>query len=186
MRIYTRTGDGGETGLYGGQRVTKDHPRVCAYGDVDELNAFLGFCLAEGLPPAMEPLLLRLQAELFTLGADLATPDDAPAGAAAKAPRVNEGMAAALEPEIDRWEADLPPLRQFILPGGDAAAARLHVARAVCRRAERSVVTLIGLEDVNPEIVVYLNRLSDLLFVLARAANRLASVEETPWSPPES
>lgn len=186
MRIYTRTGDDGETGLYGGQRVNKDHPRVSAYGDVDELNAFLGFCLADGLPPAMEPLLLRVQAELFTLGADLATPDDAPAGAAAKAPRVNEGMAAALEPEIDRWDNDLPPLRQFILPGGDAAAARLHVARAVCRRAERSVVTLTGLEDVNPEIVVYLNRLSDLLFVLARAANHLASVEETPWSPPAS
>lgn len=185
MRIYTRTGDGGETGLYGGQRVSKGHPRVCACGEVDELNAVLGLCVATAPGGEWRTLLEGLQAELFTVGADLATPAESRAGTAVArpVPRVTEGMCAALEALIDRYEEVAPPLTSFILPGGTPLAAHLHLARAVCRRAERSVVTAGGREALNPELIVYLNRLADLLFVLARVANHEAGQPETPWRP---
>jgi cob(I)alamin adenosyltransferase len=184
MRIYTRTGDQGETGLFGGQRVLKNHPRVAAYGEVDELNSLLGVCAALCEDGELKALLERLQAELMVLGSDLATPlDEGETVGARRVQRVSEGMIAAQEALIDRWEEGVPPLRQFILPGGTILAAHLHLARTVCRRAERMAVTASGKESLNPEAVVYLNRLSDLLFTLARAANHRAGCEETPWAP---
>jgi cob(I)alamin adenosyltransferase len=181
VRIYTRSGDQGETGLYGGQRVMKNHPRITAVGEVDELNAALGLCLASSPDADIREALERAQGDLFVMGADLASPageGDLPV------PRVTEGMAAGLEAWIDRFEPELPPLRRFILPGGSALAAQLHFARGVCRRAERTVTAAAGRESLNPDAIVYLNRLSDLLFVLARAANRRAGVPETEWTAP--
>ncbi|HEU4752376.1 MAG TPA: cob(I)yrinic acid a,c-diamide adenosyltransferase, partial [Armatimonadota bacterium] len=135
MRIYTRTGDQGETGLFGGQRVPKNHPRVAAYGEVDELNAVLGICAAVCEIPELKALVERLQAELFVVGADLATPlDEGEAVGRKKVQRVSEGMVAALEGLIDRWEEGVPPLTSFILPGGSPLGAHLHLARTVCRR----------------------------------------------------
>lgn len=177
MKIYTKTGDDGETGLYGGPRVGKDHPRVEAYGSVDELNAVLGVVRTHGPPADIDALLATIQNELFDLGAELATPD----AATRKGPRVGPPQIAALEQAIDRYEEQLEPLRQFILPGGVAAAAALHLARTVCRRAERLVVTLARGESISPDVVIYLNRLSDLLFVLARATNRREGVVDVPW-----
>ena len=183
MKIYTRTGDAGDTALFGGDRVPKHHPRIEAYGTVDETNTFIGLARAHfaGAPghAVLDPILARLQSELFTLGADLATP----AGARATVPRVTEAHAQALEADIDRLEADLPPLSFFILPGGTAAAAALHTARTVCRRAERRTVELAAAEPTNAHAVVYLNRLSDFLFVAARWVNRQAGVEEMRWTP---
>jgi cob(I)alamin adenosyltransferase len=166
-RIYTKAGDGGETGLGDGNRVVKCAPRVCAYGEVDELNAVLG--LAAALPGPHQPLIRSVQNDLFDVGADLCVPssDPGPDGAL----RVTPGQAARLEKEIDRLNERLQPLRTFVLPGGGSLAAWLHLARTVCRRAERSVVALMQTEPVNANVVVYLNRLSDLLFVLARVAN---------------
>lgn len=185
MRIYTRTGDSGETGLFGGQRVLKSHPRMTAVGEVDELNAALGVCTAACDDDGLRAVLERLQADMFVLGADLATPlDEGGQVGRSRVPRVSEGMAAALEALIDRWEEGVPPLTRFILPGGTPLAAALHLARAVCRRAERAVVAAGGKESLNPEATVYLNRLSDLLFTLARAANHRAGCEETPWIAP--
>lgn len=181
MKIYTKTGDAGETGLFGGGRVPKDHLRVRAYGDVDELNAAVG--LAAALEPAAFEVttLQQIQRDLFTIGAQLATPDPARL-AKALAPRgaLGDAETRALEAVIDRHEATLPPLKSFILPGGSPKAAALHLARTVCRRAERSVVTLARESDVSPPLVTYLNRLSDLLFVLARAVNR-AAAGDIPW-----
>ena len=181
MRIYTRTGDQGETGLFGGERIRKDSLRVAAYGEVDELNAAVGLALATECFGDLRQVLRRLQAELFTLGADLATPAGEGEHGRVNIPRVTPEMVTALEGEIDRFEADLEPLRNFILPGGTVPAASLHVARAVCRRAERAVITLAAAEPVGESVVPYLNRLSDLLFVLARAANAHAGQEETAW-----
>jgi cob(I)alamin adenosyltransferase len=184
MRIYTRTGDQGETGLFGGGRVMKNHPRVSAYGEVDELNAALGVCVACCEDQEMRRLLERLQADLFVVGADLAAPGEEGERVGKKPVlRVSEGMAAALEALIDQYEEGVPPLSTFILPGGTPLAAQLHLARAVCRRAERAVIAASGKENLNPEVVVYLNRLSDLLFTLARAANHRADQAETPWVP---
>jgi cob(I)alamin adenosyltransferase len=184
MRIYTRTGDQGETGLFGGQRVAKNHPRVAAYGEVDELNAHLGVCLACCDNDEIGELLVRLQNELFVVGGDLATPAEAGDHVGRRTvPRVTEGMVAELETQIDRFEDATPPLKTFILPGGTALAAQLHLARVVCRRAERAVITASGKEQLNPDAAVYLNRLSDLLFTLARAANHRALQPETPWIP---
>ena len=184
MRIYTRTGDQGETGLFGGQRVVKNHPRVAAYGEVDELNATLGVCLTHCSDAEMTGTLSRIQNELFVLGADLATPyEEGEHVGKRKIKRVSEGMTAALEELIDHYEADCAPLTHFILPGGTPLAAHLHLARTVCRRAERNVVSAAGKETLNPEGTVYLNRLSDLLFVMARAANHRANQAETPWIP---
>ena len=180
MKIYTRTGDKGHTGLFGGGRVPKDDRRVACYGDVDELNAQLGVCatLATGKP--MAELLAKLQSLLFDLGAELAT--------AAEAKHPPPGMAQDqvtwLESEIDRAEDGLGALKTFILPGGCPLAAGLHVARAVCRRAERACVSLVAAEPrTSPTTVIVLNRISDLLFVLARRANHEAGVSDVPWSP---
>ena len=170
-RIYTRTGDDGETALGDGTRVPKDHPRVAAYGAVDELNAVLGLLLAQQPPAPEADLLQALQNDLFDVGADLCLPQP-PTEPAGQKLRVRPEQAARLEAAIDRLNAALAPLTSFVLPGGTPAAAWCHLARTVCRRAERAVVTLMLNEPVNPQVVVYLNRLSDLLFVLARVANR--------------
>jgi cob(I)alamin adenosyltransferase len=175
-RIYTRTGDAGETGLIGGRRVPKDHPRVEAYGAVDELNAHLGAARAQARSREMAAVLGEIQHRLFDLGAELATP---PARAVPAGVRGEDVRA--LEQVIDRYQQRLPPLRAFILPGGTGLAASLHVARAVCRRAERRVVALSRVEPVRAEALQYLNRLSDLLFVLARAANRAARHPDVVW-----
>ncbi len=177
MKIYTKTGDTGETGLFGGPRVRKDVPRIEAYGAVDELNALLGLARAESLPVEIDDLLADVQNELFDLGAELATPDPAAMGIVGLGPK----HVAKLEAAIDRHEATLPALKQFILPGGVRGAAALHVARTVCRRAERRVIALASLERISPQLVVYLNRLSDLLFVLTRAVNQSAGQADVPW-----
>ncbi len=179
MKIYTRTGDDGTTGLFGGNRVPKHHPRLEAYGTVDELNSFLGLARTHLAPDdhQAEALLVQLQRLLFEVGADLATPLHSRARIARITPEHTE----ALEQEIDRLETALPPLRHFILPGGTPAAAMLHVARTVCRRAERCVSALAEQEAINPELLRFLNRLSDLLFVLARWVNHTHGMAETPW-----
>jgi len=181
MKIYTKTGDGGETSLFGGGRVAKDDARVEAYGAVDELNAALG--LARALSPVAEidAELARIQAELFAVGAELATPREA--RARESIPGVRAEWAEALERQMDRWDAVLPPLTAFVLPGGTPVAAALHVARGTCRRAERRAVALSHLAPIDPNVVVYLNRLSDFLFEAARAANLRAGVAETLWQP---
>jgi cob(I)alamin adenosyltransferase len=178
MKIYTKTGDAGETGLFGGPRVRKDAPRIEAYGTVDELNSVLGVVRAEGPPPQIDRVLQGVQNALFDLGADLAAPH-----ASKPAPAIESGQIAELEEAIDRFEATLRPLRQFILPGGTKVAAGLHLARTVCRRAERRVVALGAMpgERVAMEGIVYLNRLSDLLFVMARVANAAAGREDVCW-----
>jgi cob(I)alamin adenosyltransferase len=176
MKIYTKTGDAGETGLFGGGRVPKDDPRVQAYGDVDELNATLGF--AASLDPAgfEADFLQSAQRDLFAIGAELATPNAAKVRAQLGPERVS-----AIEQIIDKHDATLTPLKNFILPGGTPKAAAFHVARTTCRRAERAVVTLARDEHINPVIIHYLNRLSDLLFVLARAVNRQAGRADIAW-----
>lgn len=181
MNIYTRTGDRGQTGLFGGGRVAKSDARVEAYGDVDELNAALGLARAIELMPRIDEVLAPLQRDLFAIGALLATPDrDRMHEQLAKA-RVDEARVAELEAAIDAGEAELEPLRAFILPGGTPKAAALHVARTVCRRAERRVVALTATVEIPELVVMYLNRLSDLLFVLARVANRRAGAGEVTW-----
>lgn len=182
-RIYTRTGDKGDTSLFGGRRVPKHDPRVCAYGAVDELNAVLGVARAAEPEPEIDAVLERVQHQLFDIGAELATPPDASPGAAAYAPRVLPSWVESLERDIDRLEDTLPPLRQFILPGGTPVASHLHLARTVARRAEREIVALAAREALNPDLVKYVNRLSDLLFVLARAVNLAADHPDTIWRP---
>lgn len=181
QRIYTRAGDAGETALFGAGRVSKADLRVAAYGDVDELNACLGWVLTRTAHDALIERLQLLQADLFAIGAHLATPPAAQEKV--KLPSLPVGRIAEMEQWIDETQARLPELDAFILPGGTAAAASLHVARTVCRRAERSVVALHAVEPVDSRILVYLNRLSDLLFVLARADNARAGVAEPRWKP---
>ena len=178
MKIYTRTGDTGETSLFSGDRARKDDPRVDAYGEIDELNAWLGLARASHPDPALEPELIALQRDLFALGAQLADPADTLAPRVTKAV-INDDHTRRLEQLIDRLEAELPPLRRFILAGGTAAGAALHVARTVCRRAERRMVALDP--PIDPVLLRYVNRLSDLLFVLARTANHRGGVPETEW-----
>ena len=180
-RIYTKSGDQGETGLGDGSRVAKDHPRVAAYGTVDELNAILGLLLSQSPPPAESELLRSIQNDLFDVGADLCVPqtDDEKAGARL---RVRAEQAQRLEQAIDRLNANLAPLTSFILPGGQSSASWCHLARTVCRRAEREVVTLSHGETINPQVVIYLNRLSDLLFVLARVYNNNGR-DDILWQP---
>jgi cob(I)alamin adenosyltransferase len=169
-RIYTKGGDAGDTGLGDGSRVPKDHPRVAAYGGVDELNAVLGLLLAQ-CPDLSEAALIRgIQNDLFDVGADLCLPQPADETPGQHC-RVRPEQATRLESAIDRLNEPLAPLKSFILPGGSLAAAWCHLARTVCRRAERDVVTLARSETINPQVIVYLNRLSDLLFVLARVCN---------------
>lgn len=177
MKIYTRTGDAGETGLRGGVRVVKSAPRVEAYGAVDETNALLGVVRSLRPSSRVDQILERVQNELFVVGAELATP----APSDAKSAQVAAPHIERLEEMIDLCEADLEPLRRFILPGGSATASQLHFVRTVCRRAERRVVELAQIEPVSPQIVAYLNRLSDLLFVLARYENARSSTPEIKW-----
>ena len=177
MKIYTRTGDAGMTGLYGGGRVAKNDARIAAAGGVDELNACLGVCRAAGLPDEVDVLLGRLQHEMFALGAELASPG----GAAPGSILLDDADIAHTEAAIDRFDAELPPLKTFVLPGGSSTSAALHLARAVCRRAERDVVALMQTQQIRPVLLIYLNRISDLLFVLARYANRAAGVGDVPW-----
>jgi len=179
MRIYTRKGDQGETGLLGGSRVSKSHARVEAYGAVDELNALLGLARAESLPEEIDRVLGRLQEELLELGSGLAAPDP---GKQTATP-VGDSHITRIEDDIDRFEKNVAPLKHFILPGGGKAAATLHVARTVCRRAERRVVALSDRDDerVSDDAIAFLNRLADLLFVLARAANANEGVDDAIW-----
>ncbi|MDR7419232.1 MAG: cob(I)yrinic acid a,c-diamide adenosyltransferase [Armatimonadota bacterium] len=177
-KIYTKTGDEGETGFFGGRRVSKDHARVEAYGTLDEVNSMLGLLVAH-LDGDLADVVRRVQRTLFDIGAELATPEPG------RVPALGPEAAVALERHIDQWEEQLHPLRTFILPGGSRPAAICHLARAITRRAERRVVTLGRAEPINPEIVRYLNRLSDCLFVMARLLNRRAGVTDVPWEGPE-
>ena len=178
-KIYTRTGDDGSTALGSRTRVPKDHLRVRAYGDVDELNALLGLSLAQGLDPLLQNRLAGIQNELFHLGSDLAFPPDK--AIKREGPRIDQHHIDALEGLIDQFNETLKPLENFILPGGSPGAASLQVARAVCRRAERSLVSLAREEDFRPENLTYLNRLSDALFVMARFENFKRGINEPLW-----
>ena len=181
QRIYTKTGDDGKTGLFGGGRVSKANRRVHAYGEVDELNAVLGWVNTRTDYDALIERVTMLQSDLFSIGAHLATPDGARGHV--NLPALPVDRIGEMERWIDDLEASLPELKSFILPGGTAAAASLHLARTVCRRAERAVVDLAAHESVDANILIYLNRLSDLLFVLARAQNVRASRDEAKWQP---
>jgi cob(I)alamin adenosyltransferase len=181
VKIYTKTGDGGETGLFGGGRVPKDDPRVDSYGEVDELNAALGVVRSFGVDSELAWLCQVLQDQLFTVVAVLATPKGSKADG--HIPHIQPDWIAQMEKEIDRFEEELPKLTSFVLPGGSQAAAALHLARCICRRAERKVVALVRDGTVAKDVVVYLNRLSDLLFTVARVANHRAGVQDIPWIP---
>jgi cob(I)alamin adenosyltransferase len=181
MRIYTRTGDAGETGLFGGGRVAKDHPRVQAYGDVDELNSAVGMVRATQPVHFMDQLLENIQRDLFSLGGHLATPDPGKVREALEKADLSESRITAFEKVMDEADQELPPLRAFVLPAGTPKAATLHLARTTCRRAERSVVRLSHEEPVPELFLVYLNRLSDLLFTLARLANHRDGAGDVTW-----
>lgn len=183
MKIYTKTGDSGSTGLFGGGRVPKSHPRVEAYGDVDELNAAIGFARSIEQMPRIDEVLVPIQRDLFAIGALLATPDRDKMQQHLTKARVDDQRVAELEHAIDEADRELEPLRAFIIPGGTPKAAALHIARTVCRRAERRVVALSEIEGdaLPPLVVVYLNRLSDLLFTLARVANHRSGTGEVTW-----
>jgi len=178
VKIYTRTGDGGMTGLFGGRRVGKDSARIEAYGTVDELNAQLGLARAMSGSEELSGRITRIQNDLFVLGADLATPLDMTKAAIE---RIGQKHIDRLETAIDELEAQLEPIRFFILPGGHPAAAQLHVSRTICRRAERCVVHLAAMEEINDANVRYINRLSDYLFVLARFANHISGQNDIRW-----
>ena len=186
MKLYTRTGDDGTTGLFSGARVSKDHPRIEAYGTVDELNAVLGLVLAacdrtHAFEQRVHEVVSVLQSRLFDIGADLATPEGA--NNSSKIVRIEESHVAEVEGWIDEIDGANPPLRTFVMPSGCELAARLHLARTVCRRAERLMVSLGQLEPVGTGPLRYMNRLSDLLFAMARLANHHAGVGDVPWIP---
>ncbi len=190
-KLYTRTGDDGGSSLFDGRRVRKDDPRLAAYGEIDELNAHMGCATAEirvahrdGRGQTLAERLAQIQGERFIVGAELATPADAAESRQIRVPRISTAEVFRLEQWIDDASATTAPLKNFILPGGSIAAAHLHVCRTVCRRAERTVVTLSAAAAINPQIVIYLNRLSDLLFAWARHANQLDGVAEVPWNAP--
>jgi cob(I)alamin adenosyltransferase len=180
LKLYTRRGDRGETDLFAGGRVRKDHPRVEAYGGVDELNSALGLAAADSADENVQALCREIQARLFDLGAYLAAPDAERRKKSGIEPPL-EADIAALEKAIDRFEGELEPLKRFVLPGGTRAAAAFHLARTVCRRAERASVALDAEDELAPEALGYLNRLSDLLFVLARVSNRRAGMADVEW-----
>jgi cob(I)alamin adenosyltransferase len=180
MKIYTRKGDAGETSIWAGRRIRKDQVRVEAIGTVDECNAAVGLALASKLPEQIAEVLASAQARLLIVGSELMAPQQAGPGAAV--PRLTPADVTGVETAIDSLQAGLPDLRNFILPGGTAAAAQLHLARTVCRRAERRVTALRAAEEVAPAVLAYLNRLSDLLFVAARAANSAAGVPDVTWT----
>ena len=182
MKIYTRTGDAGQTGLFAGGRVSKAHGRIEAIGAIDELNAAIGVARAASPSREAEKWLEAAQTQLFHLGSDLATPLDAKTDWIV---RVDAAQARWLEETMDEMTAQLPPLRNFILPGGCMAAAQLHLARAICRRAERAMAALHEQEALNPDAMAYVNRLSDWLFTLARYENMRAGMDETKWAPRE-
>ena len=183
MKIYTKTGDDGSTGLFGGDRISKDHMRIEAYGTVDETNSTLGLVRAHvgnhSEQEFLEGILHKIQSELFVLGADLATPSDAKVNV----PRIEKKQIDDIEQLIDQLERELPPLKHFILPGGSIAASFMHLARTTCRRAERQTVRLSHREPINVLTITYLNRLSDLIFVLARWTNHLLGMNEEAWRP---
>jgi cob(I)alamin adenosyltransferase len=181
MKIYTKTGDAGETGLFGGGRVPKHHPRVAAYGEVDELNSALGVVRATQPVQFFDDLLEAVQRDLFAIGGHLATPDPAKVAAALEKAELSEERVTQFEQVMDAADRELPPLRAFVLPAGTPKAAALHLARTVCRRAERSVVALAQEAAVPALFVVYLNRLSDLLFTLARLANHRDGAGDVTW-----
>ncbi len=181
MKIYTRTGDQGQTGLLGGARVAKNDARIEAYGTVDELNSHIGM-LRDLAAPHHGPLLIAMQEALFTIGSHLAS-SSAEERARFKVPAITDALVGELEAAMDALDKDLEPMRSFILPGGCPAASQAHICRTVCRRAERRVVELALAHEVDPVLVRYLNRLSDLLFVMARHLGRLNGVADTPWSP---
>lgn len=176
MKIYTKTGDNGTTGLIGNKRVKKSNPRIVTYGMVDELNAALGIVLSSKLGKDIRDLLTKIQNDLFIVGADLANPN-----LNNKSNRVTPEMVLFLEKEIDRLEEKLFPITFFILPGGDLVASQVHLARAICRRAEVSVVNLSEVDKINNECLVYMNRLSDLLFVVARTINKRKKISDVAW-----
>ena len=180
MKIYTRTGDRGETSLFGGKRVPKDALRIETYGTVDELNSLLGVIRSMKIAKSLDRVLERIQSDLFVLGADLASPaGENPKGSVA--PRIGVSNVTALEAVIDGFAPKLPPLKRFILPGGTLPASYFHLARSVCRRAERLAVRLARAESISPQILAYLNRLSDLLFILARWVSYQAGAKEIVW-----
>ncbi|MCE1189274.1 MAG: cob(I)yrinic acid a,c-diamide adenosyltransferase [Ignavibacteria bacterium] len=177
MKIYTKTGDGGTTGLFGGRRVEKDHQRLNAYGSIDELNAFLGLSMVHAAAPMTREVTNWLQNTLFVAGADLATPFEANS----HIDRLGQEAISKAEEYIDAVVIEIPELSNFILPGGTRSAAALHVARTVCRRAEREIFTLSKTENINPNILIFVNRISDLLFVLARYENFFQHVSDVNW-----
>ncbi len=181
FKIYTRTGDAGDTGLFGGGRVPKYHPRVVAYGDVDELNSVLGMVRATAPGEFFDPLFESIQRDLFAIGGHLATPDPERVRKALEKAELAPGRVTEFEQLMDAADAELAPLTAFILPGGTPKAAALHLARTVCRRAERSIVQLAASDQVPDLFIVYVNRLSDLLFTLARVANARAGLEDVTW-----
>ena len=180
MKLYTRTGDDGSTGLFGGQRLGKEDLRVEAYGTADELNSALGLAAAACSFDEISSIINLLQRRLFDLGADLCTPN---ATEVQQPVRIEPQHVAELEKMIDQISAQLPPLTSFVLPGGTELSARLHQSRAICRRAERRIVALARNEPIGDHVLPFMNRLSDLLFVLARRANQLAEIDDTPWRP---
>jgi cob(I)alamin adenosyltransferase len=181
MKIYTKTGDSGSTGLFGGGRVPKSHPRVDAYGEVDELNSVIGLAIAIEPLERLDRVLAPIQHDLFAIGALLATPDREKMERHLEKAKIDDARITELERAIDAGDEELEPLKAFIMPGGTPKAAALHVARTVCRRAERRVVDLAGDEAIPAIVVIYLNRLSDLLFTLARVANRAGGAGEVEW-----
>ena len=186
MKIYTRTGDEGHTALFGGGRVSKDHHRVVAYGTVDELNAHVGLAVAMVADAEIRGRLEVLQHDLFTLGAILATPPRDDGSAHPHVPELPSHRIAEMESWIDEADSELPPLKEFVLPGGSHGAAALHVARTVARRTERGIVHLGALEEIHDDLLAYLNRLSDLLFVFARLENHRAGTPDVTWKKPDA
>ncbi len=182
MKIYTKTGDKGETGLFGGERVPKDHLRINAYGTIDELNAFIGLTISELNSTEIREVLTDLQKKLFVVGSDLATPENEK-NKKINVSRTSQDFIKKAESDIDRFTEKLDELRNFILPGGSKGSALLHICRTICRRAEREVVSLKKTESINENIVVFLNRLSDLLFVLSRYENKVSGIPDTKWIP---
>ncbi|WP_216214930.1 cob(I)yrinic acid a,c-diamide adenosyltransferase [Amycolatopsis aidingensis] len=181
MKIYTRKGDSGETGIWGGKRLGKDEARMEAIGTVDEVNAAIGVAVANGVPDGVAELLQTAQNTLFVVGCELMAPERT--GSGASVPRLTGNEVPEMEAAIDELDQQLPELRNFILPSGTPGATQIHLARGVCRRAERRVASVRRAEEVSPEVSAYLNRLADLLFVLARYANHEAGIAEIPWAP---
>ena len=185
MKIYTKTGDKGETGLFGGERVSKNSDRIRAYGTIDELNSFIGLAITEAKNDEVKLLLQKIQNRLFTVGSDLATPDTEK-NKKLKIERTPDHFHSEIEVEIDKYEEKLEPLKNFILPGGSKGAALLHICRTVARRAEREVVALNSIVKIDGNIIIFLNRISDLFFVLSRFENYVSNIPDTIWESQKS